>query len=175
MNALSVIMRGERKRGYHFEVFVYYSVILCTVAMKRVTNSHQRYSFHAFTTFSIRIHWNVLRNHQLVSKDQSLRVNAFALSSEPLSSNGLLRHNTYILRNWIKYSTHNSLTHSWSWALLEKLPIVQPLKKFPAFYGTRRFITMFTRAIHWSLSWARSIQSMPSHPISIRSFLHTRL
>jgi hypothetical protein len=38
--------------------------------------------------------------------------------------------------------THNSLTHSWSWALLEKLPIVQPLKKFPAFYGTRRFITV---------------------------------
>jgi hypothetical protein len=34
-----------------------------------------------------------------------------------------------------------SLTHSWSWALIEKLPIVQPLKNFPAFYGTRRFIT----------------------------------
>jgi hypothetical protein len=34
---------------------------------------------------------------------------------------------------------------------------VQPLKKFPAFYGTRRFITVFTRALHWSLSWARSI------------------
>jgi hypothetical protein len=29
-----------------------------------------------------------------------------------------------------------SLTHSWSRALLEKLPIVQLLKKFPAFYGT---------------------------------------
>jgi hypothetical protein len=28
-----------------------------------------------------------------------------------------------------------------SWALLEKLPIVQPLRNFPAFYGTRRFIT----------------------------------
>jgi hypothetical protein len=35
-------------------------------------------------------------------------------------------------------------THSWSWALLEKLPIVQPFKEFPAFYGTRRFITVFT-------------------------------
>jgi hypothetical protein len=29
-------------------------------------------------------------------------------------------------------------------SLLEKLPIVQPLKKFPAFYGTQRFITVFT-------------------------------
>jgi hypothetical protein len=34
----------------------------------------------------------------------------------------------------------------------EKPPIVQLLKNFPAFYGTRRFITMFTRALHWSLS-----------------------
>jgi hypothetical protein len=51
------------------------------------------------------------------------------------------------------------LTYSWSWALLEELPILQLLKNFPAFYGTRRFITVFTRALHWSLSWARSIPS----------------
>jgi hypothetical protein len=73
----------------------------------------------------------------------------------------------------------DSLAHSWSWALLEKLPIVQPLKNFPAFYRTRRFITAFIRALHWSLSWARSIQSPPSHPISLRSILilstHLRL
>jgi hypothetical protein len=31
------------------------------------------------------------------------------------------------------------------------------VKKFPAFYGTRRFITAFTRARHLSLSWASSI------------------
>jgi hypothetical protein len=55
------------------------------------------------------------------------------------------------------------LTYAWSWGLLEKLSIVQPLKNFPAFYGTRRFITALTRALHWSLSWARSIQSPPSH------------
>jgi hypothetical protein len=30
---------------------------------------------------------------------------------------------------------------------------------------------VFTRALHWSLSWARSIQSIPSHPISVRSIL----
>jgi hypothetical protein len=29
---------------------------------------------------------------------------------------------------------------------LEKPPVVQLLKNFPAFYGTRRFITVFTRA-----------------------------
>jgi hypothetical protein len=37
-------------------------------------------------------------------------------------------------------------------SLLEKPPIVQLLKKFPALYGTQRFITVFTRALHWSLS-----------------------
>jgi hypothetical protein len=30
---------------------------------------------------------------------------------------------------------------------------------------------VFTRALHWSLSWAISIQSTPSHPISLRSIL----
>jgi hypothetical protein len=34
---------------------------------------------------------------------------------------------------------------------LEKPPVVQLLKNFPAFYGTRRFITVLTRALHWSL------------------------
>jgi hypothetical protein len=30
-------------------------------------------------------------------------------------------------------------------------------QEFPNIYGTRRFIAVFTRALHWSLSWARSI------------------
>jgi hypothetical protein len=72
-----------------------------------------------------------------------------------------------------------SLTHSWSWALLEKLPILRLLKNFPVFYGNQRFIIVFTRALHLSLSWARSIQSILSHPISLRSILtlstHLRL
>jgi hypothetical protein len=33
-------------------------------------------------------------------------------------------------------------TYLRSWALLEKLLIVQPLKNFPVFYGAQRFITM---------------------------------
>jgi hypothetical protein len=36
--------------------------------------------------------------------------------------------------------------------LLEKLSGLQLVKKFPAFYGTRRFITAFTSARHLSLS-----------------------
>jgi hypothetical protein len=30
---------------------------------------------------------------------------------------------------------------------------------------------VFTRALHWSLSWASSIQCLPSHPVSLRSTL----
>jgi len=55
--------------------------------------------------------------------------------------------------------------------LLEKLTDSQLVKKFPAFYGTRRFITAFTSARHLSLFWARSIQSMPPQPNSWRSIL----
>jgi hypothetical protein len=65
--------------------------------------------------------------------------------------------------------------YSRSWALLEPPQIVQPLKNFPAFYGTRRFNTVFTRALHWSLSWAISIQSTPSHPSKILLILSTHL
>jgi hypothetical protein len=32
-----------------------------------------------------------------------------------------------------------------------------------------KFITVFTRSLHWSLSCTRSIQSISSHPISLRS------
>jgi len=40
----------------------------------------------------------------------------------------------------------------WCRVLLEKLTGLQLVKKFPAFYGTRRFITAFTSVRHLSLS-----------------------
>jgi len=36
--------------------------------------------------------------------------------------------------------------------LLEKLKATQLFKKFPAFYGNWKFMTVFTRSHHWSLS-----------------------
>ena len=45
------------------------------------------------------------------------------------------------------------------------------VKKFPAYYGICRFITVLKRACHLSLSSARSIQSINSHPISLRTIL----
>jgi len=48
----------------------------------------------------------------------------------------------------------------------EKLTGSQLVKKFPAFYGTRRFFTTFTISRHLSLSWASSIQYVShSNPI----------
>ena len=44
-------------------------------------------------------------------------------------------------------------------------------QNFPAFYGTRRFITAFTSARHLSLSRASSIQSISTHSTSWRSIL----
>jgi len=49
--------------------------------------------------------------------------------------------------------------------LLEKLTGTQLVKKFPAFYGTRRFITEFTSAHHLFLSLASSTNSIL--PISL--------
>ena len=63
--------------------------------------------------------------------------------------------------------------------LLEKLTGLQLVKKFPEFYGTRRFITALTSVRHLSLSCASPIQSTYPHPTSWRSILilstHLRL
>jgi len=63
-----------------------------------------------------------------------------------------LRQPVMILLDIVTYVLEpNSLT-LWSRVLLEKITGFQPLKKFPAFYGTRWFITAFTSAHHLSLS-----------------------
>jgi len=63
--------------------------------------------------------------------------------------------------------------------LLEKLTGLQLIKKFPAFHGTRRFITALTSVRHMSLSWDGPIQSTYPHPTSWRCILilstHLRL
>ena len=62
------------------------------------------------------------------------------------------------------------LLTQWS-RVLEKLTGFQLFKKFLAFYGTWRLIAAVTSACHLFLSWASSIQSIPPHPTSWRSFL----
>ena len=63
--------------------------------------------------------------------------------------------------------------------LPEKLTVPLLVKKFPAFCGTRKFITAFTSAGHLSITRARAIRFTPLHPTSLRYFLilfsHLRL
>jgi len=72
-----------------------------------------------------------------------------------------------------------SILSPWCRVLLEKLTGLQLVKKFPAFHGTRRFITALASVRHLSLSWTNPIQSIYPHPTSCRSILmlstHLRL
>ena len=87
---------------------------------------------------------------------------------------------------WTEFSTgaahklllSDYLLTAWSRVLSEKLTWPQLEMKFPAFYGTRWFITTFTSALHLFLSWARLIQSMPPIPLledAFHLYFHLRL
>jgi hypothetical protein len=58
----------------------------------------------------------------------------------------------------------DATTNSWARVLPEKFGGSQLIKKLPTFYGTRGFITEFTRTSHLFLSRARPIQSMTPSP-----------
>jgi hypothetical protein len=56
-----------------------------------------------------------------------------------------------------------------SWVFLDKPSVAQLLKNFLIIYGTRRLITVFTRALYWSPCWARWIRSILPHPLSLHN------
>jgi len=69
---------------------------------------------------------------------------------------------TYLLSYLLVYLFHGAV-------LIEKLTGSQLVRKFPTFYGTRRFIAECTSTHHLSLSLANSIQSIPTIRTSWRS------
>ena len=90
------------------------------------------------------------------------------------------RQNFYLTSPSEKFNNINTyLLTPWCRILLKKLTGLQLVKKFPAFHGTRRFITALTSVRHLSLSWGSPIQSIYPHPTSWRSILilstHLRL
>ena len=95
---------------------------------------------------------------------------------------GLRLHNTVVFRLSVVKGTYWLRTFLRTYSM-EQSPSWEAnrfsVKKFPAFYGTRSFITAFTSARHLSLSWASSIQSIPARPTCWRSIFilssHLRL
>jgi hypothetical protein len=54
----------------------------------------------------------------------------------------------------------------WNRVFRGKLLVPNVVEKLPAFYGTRKFITVFTRARHFSVTAARWNESMSPHPVN---------
>jgi len=119
-----------------------------------------------------------------------VRGNSVLLFTVPVTGHGAtifcyLLHQQRCAYFWVLYYfmlCYIILTHlltPWCRVLLEQLTGLQLVKKFPAFHGTRRFITALTSVRHLSLSWASPIQSIFPHPTSWRSILilstHLRL
>ena len=96
-------------------------------------------------------------------------------TTESHSSAATTRNTRHLHRRLTGYY----LLTPWCRVLLEKLTGLQLVKKFPVFYGTRRFITALKSVRHLSLSWASPIQSTHPHLPSSRSILilstHLRL
>jgi hypothetical protein len=79
-----------------------------------------------------------------------LRMNNMSLNSHTYLLTYLLRRAESFLRSYL---------------------VLQLVKKFPTFYGTRKFITVLTSARHLSISWANSIPSPQPPPTSWISIL----
>ena len=82
------------------------------------------------------------------------------LSSRLLSKN--LKIKIYLLTSWCR-------------VLPEQLTGLKLVKKFPAFHGTRRFITALTSVRHLFLSWASPIQSTYPPPTSHLLEIHPNI
>jgi hypothetical protein len=114
----------------------------------------------------IRFCWKVFRYFHLILHNhekfwtyyivQNVLFPYQTLSSYPVLSCPVLSCKKPLLT----YIRMNVLSTSRSWILLEKLTRFQLVTIFPAFFGTRSFITVFISARHLFLSWASSIHSI---------------
>jgi hypothetical protein len=67
----------------------------------------------------------------------------------------------------LAYASSNFMELSPSWEATN----CAATQELPSILWNWRFITMFKRALHWSLLWARSFQSIPPHSFSLISIL----
>jgi len=75
------------------------------------------------------------------------------------------RYSIFKINHGLAKIITNKLT-PWSKFLFEKLTGPQLVKNFPTFYGTRMSIASYTSEWDLSVSSARSITPVPSHPAS---------
>ena len=95
-------------------------------------------------------------------------------------ANDTLGHRQYILYVWccrmLKVNLVSVLTYlltPWCRVLLEQLTGLQLVKKFPAFHGTRRFITALTSVCHLS-NWFAATQEIPLISRNPKVHYHTQ-
>jgi len=65
----------------------------------------------------------------------------------------------------LKYSPCNWIATSKEQSPCSEANVFSTSQETPAFYGIRRLIKLSTKASHCKLSWARWIQTTPTHPI----------
>ena len=77
------------------------------------------------------------------------------------------------LGTWVAFTLFRNLTLSKCMAQSPSWTAISPsaCQEVPAVYENWRFITVFTKVHHFFVSWARWLQSLPSHPVSWRSVL----
>ena len=124
-------------------------------------------TFNLFSSLDSRdqtLNQNIKPYHDWVNLYGQASLNIFQLfSTWNLRIDRRIVYNTQRKKERKKKAT-KKLTNQptpWSRVLLEKLTCSQLVKKFPAFYGTRRFTAAFKSSRHLSLSWARSNHSTP--------------
>jgi hypothetical protein len=85
---------------------------------------------------------------------------------------------TYYTTVWIKYPCFILPTYLLNHYYLKLIPpgpseynTCSTSQKITCLYGSKSFITVYTGAHHWSLPWAKLIQSTPSHLICSRLIL----
>jgi hypothetical protein len=143
------------------------------ITMRVVWKKHLRklFSFNANVNFYVRCIFIIANFNEQIS----VRTFCMFLEINEMLKNENLFNKTIITQ--IQYSHPCLLIYlltPWSRVLLDKLTNSQLVTKFPTFYGTRRFITIYTGVRHLSLSWASSIQSIPPHLIK-QNYIHENL
>jgi hypothetical protein len=136
---VTILESNPNFQCYHFSS----SEVLCS-------NIHKK-------RLDLTFHFNINSRVQCNTQFYSALVSVFQIMLQCLGSQPARKRNKWKrlqeqVANWL-----TAWLTPWRRAPPEKPPVVQLLKNFPTLYGTRRFSTVFTRALHWSLSWARSI------------------